>query len=253
MNPNLQNILNGIDNFGFSEDFGMASPQDIARMQAKGISQLPAGLSKTNYTINPAIQQITQGKSTFQLTIKCDVTGTGSGNDFNPVFLFGGDAYTNTSRGYSAVQVTNPVQQTAAGFTNNKNVITFKYAATVDNYSTYTVSLSTDGEYPFILSSLSGKKSFMLEAFQMTLSDAADVAQLNNSIQTFELDEFGKSTSNDLTTPKDLYQQQTNGLWITNPVEVSGRKGIKLNVNETNNLQLNLFCYVGKSSSGCGC
>lgn len=243
MSDKLDKILKNIDSFGYSsENFGL--------------TESPAGLpSPTNYTINPAIQRLTQDCSTAQLTITVAKASTGSTNTYNPVFLFGSDAYTNTSQGYTAVQVASPAQYTAAGFSNSKNTIVFTYKDPSDptvKYSTYTVSQSTDGEYPFWLNQLTGDKSNVINAMQITVADAAHVAQLNNAIQTFELNQFGKSTSNDLTQPKDLYQQQTNGIWYTNPFEVSGKKGIKLNVNETNGMVLNLFMYV-KPGKSCGC
>jgi hypothetical protein len=207
-----------------------------------GAGAFPA-LSNTNYSINPSIQALTAGASTSQLTISCAVGGTGSGNSFNPVFLFGSDAFTNASKGYTSVQLTSPAQITATGFTNSKNVITFKYGGDT-NFATYTVSQSTKGEYPFWLNSLTGNKTQRVRGMQISLSDAADVAQLANTLQTFELDQFGRAVTNDLTQPKDLYQQQTNGIWITSAFEISGRKGFLINVNENAGLQLDIFMYV---------
>lgn len=267
MSDKLRNIIAGIDSFGYSENYGMTEFSPSGQGAANRLGglggliinapqkQIPAMNNSiaTNYTVNSAIQNLTAGCSTSQLTITVDKVGTGSGNTYNPVFLFGQDAFSNTSRGYTAVQVTAPVQATSLSFTNNKNVVVFSYVALADtNYTTYTVSQSTDGEYPFWLNSLTGDKSNIINAMQLTLADAADEAQLQNTIQTFALDQFGKSTTNDLTQPKDLYQQQTNGLWITNPFEVSGKKGVKINVNETDGMILNLFMYV-KPGKGCGC
>jgi len=246
MDPALQKVLNGIDSYGYSGNYGLA---DGANLPANNPS------INTNYTINPAIQRMTAGCSTAQLTITVAKTSTGSGNTFNPVFLFGSDAFSNAAQGYTAVQLASPIQYTSTGFTNSKNVIVFTYKDPSDptaKYSTYTVSQSTDGEYPFWLNQLTGNKTNMVNAMQLTVADANDVAQLNNAIQTFELDQFGKATTNDLTQPKDLYQQQTNVIWYTNPFAISGRKGIKLNVNETNAMVLNLFMYV-KPVEGCGC
>jgi hypothetical protein len=262
MNDDLRAIIQGIDSFGFDgNSFGLAegAPRLGAagslaqRLSAPNQTNMTPPSIATNYTVNSAIQQLTAGCSTSQLTITVTKTGAGSGNTYNPVFLFGSDAFSNTSKGYTAVTVNSPVQATSLAFTNNKNVVVFTYAADPGvAQSVYKVSQTTDGEYPFWLNSLTGDKSNIVNAMQLTLGDAADEAQLQNTIQTFELNQFGKSISNDLTQPKDLYQQQTNGLWITNPFEISGRKGIKINVNETNNMVLNLFMYV-KPGKGCGC
>lgn len=242
---NLEEAINNLDlvgNFGFSQNFGAAD-------------QLPAMRKSqaTNYTVNPAIKNATQGTSTLQISITVAKTGTGSGNSANPVYLFGGDALTNTSKGYTAVSVNNPVQTTSFGFTNNKNTLVFRYGTDTNN-ATYTVSLSTDGEYPFALNSLSGKKFYNVKGIQMDVANAAHVAQLSNAIKTFELNEFGKATTNDLTTPKDLYQQQTNGIFIPHVFPISGRKGIILNVNETDTMVLNLYTYVDTNPpGGCAC
>jgi len=244
MNENLRRTLEGIENFGFSQNYGLAEIPNAARMGRP---------NPVNYSINPALNASTMGTSTVQLTVSVTKTGTGSGNDYNPVFLFGSDAITNANKGYTAVQVNNPVQATATAFTNGKNVITFTYTESVGNAAAYTVSQSTDGEYPFFLNSLSGTKTMKVKSMQISVADAADVAQLTNSIQTFELDEFGKSTTNDLTVPIDLYQQQTNGRIYPAPFDISGRKGLKLNVNETNNMVLNIYMYVDPKIAGCGC
>ena len=243
MDTNIKQVLRDIENYGYSENYGL---NDGGAQQS-----LPS--IATNYTVNPAIQRQTAGCSTSQITITVAKTGTGSGNTKNPVFLFGGDAYSNASKGYTAVQINSPNQETANAYTNGKNVITFKYVASAGvNESLYTVSQSTAGEYPFWLNQLTGDKTNIVMATQLTLDNAADVAQLNNTVKQFTLDQFGKADTNDLTQPKDLYQQQTNGLWWTNPFEISGKKGIIIQVNETNAMVLNLFMYV-KPKPGCGC
>lgn len=244
MNENLRRTLEGLENFGFSQNYGLAEIPNASRM---------AKPNPTSYSVNPIVSETTVGTSTVQLTVSVVKTGTGSGNAYNPVFLFGSDAITNANKGYTAVQVNNPVQATATAFTNGKNVITFTYTESVGNAAAYTVSQSTDGEYPFFLNSLSGTKTMKVKGMQISVADAADVAQLTNSIQTFELDEFGKAMTNDLTVPIDLYQQQTNGRWYPTQFDISGRKGLKLNVNQTNNMILNIFMYVDPKISGCGC
>jgi hypothetical protein len=253
MNQALQEVLNGLDNYGFSANYGLAKTGFDRVMPAN--MPMPANMARpnpTNYSVNPVVSQTTVGTSSVQLSITVAKTLTGSGNSFNPVFLFGSDAITNSSRGYTVVKVNSPVQQTAFAFANNKNVVRFTYGD-VTNFSTYTVSQSTDGEYPFFLNSLSGTKTMKVKGMQVSVANAADVAQLTNSIQTFEVDEFGKSMTNDLTVPIDLYQQQTNGRWYPAQFEISGRKGLQLNVNEVNALELNLFLYVDPKISGCNC
>jgi hypothetical protein len=248
MNQVLEAVLNGLDHYGFSANYGLA-PAGVDR----AIAARMAKPNPTNYSVNPVVSQTTVGTSSVQLTITVVKNGTGSGNNFNPVFLFGSDAITNAAKGYTVVKVNSPVQATSTAFSNNKNVVVFTYTESVGNSAVYTVSQSTDGEYPFFLNSLSGTKTMKVKGMQVSVANAADVAQLTNSIQTFEVDEFGKSTTNDLTVPIDLYQQQTNGRWYPAQFDISGRKGLQLNVNQTNAMELNLFLYVDPKISGCGC
>lgn len=242
MNEDLRKVMAGIDNFGFSESFGLAESAENKALA-------------TNVTANKQLQKLTEGCSTAQLTVSVAKTGTGSGNTYNPVFLFGGDAFTSASKGYTVVQLNNPVQVTASAFSNSKNVITFTYADPADTAakkSVYTVSQSTAGEYPFWLNQLTGGCKSVVNAMQLFVADAAHVAQLNNAIKTFELDQYGKAQTNDLTAPKDLYQYNTNGIWYANPFEISSKRGIVLNVNETDGMVLNLFMYV-KNVKECSC
>lgn len=241
MSDKLQRMISDIDNYGYSagnENYGLA---DNSR---------PA--VSTNYTTNPEIQKLTTGCSTAQLTITVAKTGTGSGNTYNPVFLFGGDAFTSASKGYTVVQVNTPVQTTATAYTNNKNVITFTYATDGSNNTKYTVSQSTAGEYPFWLNQMTGGCKSTVAAMQLFVGDATHVSQLNNAIKTFSLDQYGKATSDDLTSPKDLYQYNTNGIWYTSPYDISSKKGLVLNVNETDAMVLNLFMYV-RPLQECSC
>ncbi len=222
------------ENYGYDNEYGL----DPRRKNLPG----NRGKNATNYSVNPAIAAKTYGTSTFQVSISCAVTGTGSGNTYNPIFLFGGEAFSNTSKGYLAVKNANQV--TALAVTNNKNVITFKYSTDNGNYSTYTVTLVTDGEYPFIMNSLSGVNKMDVVGTQVEISDVAQAAQLKLGIQTFFLDEFGKATSNDLTTPKDLYQQAQDGLFLPHKFEISGKRGIITNVLEVNGFSVTYFMYA---------
>lgn len=222
------------ENYGYDNEYGL----DPRRRH------LPAkrGKEATNYSVNPAIAAKTQGTSTFQISVSCVKTGTGSGNTYNPIFLFGGEAFSNSSKGYLAVK--NSGQVTALAVTNNKNVITFKYSTDVNNFSVYTVTLVTDGEYPFILNSLSGVNKMDIVGTQIEISDVAQSAQLKLGIQTFFLDEFGKSTTNDLTTPKDLYQQQNDGIFLPHKFEISGKRGIITNVLEVEGFSVTYYMYA---------
>lgn len=244
----LNELIEKIDREGGMSNYGYSGNN-------YGLASAPA-VSPTNNTANAALQALTVGCSTVQLTVTVAKASTGSTNTVNPVFLFGGDAYSNTAQGYTAVAVASPVQYTSNAFTNSKNTVVFTYKDPADptvKYSTYTVSQSTAGEYPFWLNSMQGKKGNMVKAMQLTVADSAHISQLNNAVSTFRLDQYGKSTTNDLTQPKDLYQFNDNGIWYTNPFPITGRDGLKLLVNETNGMVLNLFMYVDPSPIGCEC
>lgn len=231
MNGNVRQAIETIDSFGFSNNYGL----------------VPGGPSQTSYSVNPAIQNRTQGASTFQITISAARTGTGSGNTYDPIYLFGGDAYTNASVGYNAVSPAAKV--TSAGTANGKNTIRFRYDAVAGeaaNSTLYTVTLSTSGEYPFILSSLSGNNKMTVVGMQMRISDASETEQLTNPMATFFLDEFGKATSNDLTTPQDLYQQQTDGIFLPHTFEISGRRGLITNVQNVDGFSVSYYFWVQK-------
>lgn len=194
----------------------------------------------TQYSGNPEIQKKTNGKSTFMVTVECVKTGTGGGSSQYPVWLFGGDAFSNASVGYLAVQ--NSSQVTSLTTRNGKNVIKIQYGSG-GNTTDFYISLGTSGEYPFILNSLTGNRKFRVEAIQMEISDTAEIDQLTNEMKTFFLNEFGKADSNDLTTPTDLYQQQNNGIFIPHSFDISGRDGLQLSLNEANGLVTKLYMY----------
>lgn len=236
-----QNDYGYDQDYGYDEEYGAFDPRRRGQGRRNNLPMRP-GQAKTNYSVNPAIANKTQGTSTFQVQVSCVKTGTGSGNTYNPIFLFGGEAFSNASKGYLAVRNANQV--TALTVANNKNVITFKYSTDNDNYSVYTVTLITDGEYPFILNSLSGVNKMDVVGTQIEISDVAQTSQLKQSIQTFFLDEFGKSTTNDLTTPKDLYQQQDDGIFLPHKFEISGKRGIITNVLEVNGFSVTYYMYA---------
>lgn len=230
------------NDYGYDNEYGAFNPNRGGRRNLPTAQMNQRGKGATNYSVNSAIAAKTQGTSTFQVQISCAKTGTGSGNTYNPIFLFGGEAFSNASKGYLAVRNANQV--TALTVANNKNVITFKYSTDANNYSVYTVTLVTDGEYPFIMNSLSGVNKMDVVGTQIEISDVAQTAQLKQSIQTFFLDEFGKSTTNDLTTPKDLYQQQNDGIFLPHKFEISGKRGIITNVLEIEAFSVTYYMYA---------
>lgn len=268
MNQNLRNLINGIDarmgNFGFSQNskanYGMVNTEagpmlvdmntgaatpvanvDPGLMAAVVPSLAPIGANKTNYSINKAIASA-EG-STFMVNVKCAKTGTGSGNTKNPVFLFGSDAWAGMSKPYSSVQ--NAGQVVSTSFVDGKNVIIFKYATDADNYTTYTVTLTTKGDYIFILNKLTGGKSkFEVQGLQINVSDVDYASALTKGLQKFWLDAFGAADSNDLLTPQDLYQQQTNGVYIPHKYPISGSDGLIFQAQEVNNLEWDFYFTV---------
>lgn len=195
----------------------------------------------TQYSGNPEIQKKTNGQSTFMVTIECNKTGTGGAETQYPIWLFGGDAFSNASTGYLAVQNSNQV--TSLTTRNGKNVIKIAYGSG-GNTTEYYISLGTSGEYPFILNSLTGNRKMTVNAIQMEISDTAEISQLTNEMKTFFLNEFGKADSNDLTTPTDLYQQQNNGIFIPHRFEISGRDGLQLSMNNSDGLITKMYFYA---------
>lgn len=209
-----------------------------------GFGLVPGG-NPTNYSVNPAIAAKTAGKNTMQVTISAARTGGGSGSVSDPIFLFGSNAFTNASVGYTAVQNSNQI--TAVGTSGGKNVVTFKYLNGGDpaKYTTYTVTLTTAGEYPYVLNSFSGGNKMRVYGMQIQISDAAQAAQLQAGLKTFYLDQFGKSTQDDLTTPTDLYQQATNGVFIPHEFEISGSRGLVANILNVDGFSVSYYMYVG--------
>lgn len=224
----------------------MLMPKDVqaAVMPQLLANSLAAGSMEgmPNYSINPAIANRTRNKSTFMVTIDVDVTGTGSGNTFDPVFLFGGSSLNNSDTPY--LQVQSAGQEITFGTVNGKNVVIFKYQASVGNYTTYTVSLGTQGEYPFILNNLSGENEMRVNAIQTQISDVTKQSQLSSEIYTFEFDSFGKAVTNDLTTPIDLYQQSDSGVFMPHEFNISNKKGMVLDVLNVDGFQVKLYFYA---------
>lgn len=211
------------------------------------MSALNMGGVPTNYSINPAIAAATAGASTFQLSITCTQATGGAVGAYFPIFLFGSSAYTNCNKGYTSVQ--NAGQVTGTSFTNGKNCITFTYAdpANPTHTSTYTVSLTTQGEYPLALNSLSGRNSYTVRGIQMYVSDVAQTAQLNLAQQTFTVNQFGTVLVNDLTTPPDLYQQSDKGVYIPHEFPISDREGFTTNVLNVANFTVSYYFYVTRN------
>lgn len=248
----IANLDKNIGNYGFSNNYGLSSAQFNQMVQdgvinTNTLTQNNLGnqnndvLVNPNYTVNKGIAERTKGTSTFMVTINAVRTGTGSGNGTDIIQLFGSEAYTNAATPYNVVGRNS--QTVANVLYSNKNAVRFTYGGG-GNTTAYNVSLGTAGEYPFILNSLSGKNRKRVVGIQIEISDAAQISQLSNGIQTFELDEFGKSTINDLTTPRDLYQQVDTGIFIPHDFFISGREGIQMNVNNVDAFQVKMYFYV---------
>lgn len=269
MSKNVKRIISSLDNklsnFGYSskekmsygmialpgggemlvqvDNLGNVSPVNNVGPGMQVVENIPPNL--TNYSINPKISHNTRNCSTFMVTISVARTGTGSGNTFDPVFLFGSDAYQGMDTPYASVERAGQV--VTLDFVNGKNVVIFTYTASAGNSTAYTVSLGTKGEYPFILNSLagnSGNAKMNVKGVQIEISDVDQSAQLTNEMSTFELDEYGAASTNDLTTPMDLYQNLTNGVYIPHEFELSGRKGLVLDVQNVNGFVVKYYFYV---------
>jgi len=226
-----------------SAEFGLTIP-DVQMTATQNVVQ---SLQKmpTNYSVNPVIASMTKGKSTFMVKIGVNKVGNGSGNTENPVFLFAANAFNNCARPYSSVLNVN--QSVSLAYTNNKNVLVFRYANATDgstNYTDYTVTLGTKGDYPFLLNSQVGKAGLWNTGVQLEINDVDQIAQLTNEISSFFLNEFGKAEGNDLTTPTDLYQQQNNGIFIPHEFKISGDDGVYLNVLEVDNFEVKMYFYA---------
>lgn len=259
MGSSVKKVIRDMDRF--SASYGMAT-QNLNTMpyqpQVSELSVMPAisspavpisavaTMTPSNpqpvvNSANPFINARTYGTSTFTISITNTVAGTGSGNTANPVWLFGANAYNNTSRPYNVVQ--NAGQTISVAVVNNKNVIRFVYGAG-GNTSTYTVSLKSEGEYPYVLNSQVGKRGLLVTGVQFEVADAADAAQLSEGLKTFYVNEFGKSTTNDLTTPRDLYQYNSNGVFIPHKFVIDGDNGLQLSVIESDGLILTAYFYA---------
>lgn len=245
--------------YGFSQDYGLADPNGlqphhieamkglIAKHHAGGHTHLgvkhdtPAGQHQTSFSANAEIAKRTQGKSTFMVTVNVKRTGTGSGNVFNPVFLFGGESFNNSATPY--IQVESAGQVVTTKVSGGKNVIVFTYGSG-GNTTAYEVSLATAGEYPFILNSLVGMNKMHVNGIQTQISDPTQVSQLTQEFTTFFFDEFGKASTDDLTTPPDLYQYQNNGIFLPHQFEISGKRGVVNNVLDIDGFQVKYYIYA---------
>jgi hypothetical protein len=238
-----------LSNYGYSQEggYGLTPGLDVPQLSIGGTRAAAPVRNPASNSINPDIQRNTAGCSTLRITISNVITGTGSDEADNTIALFGGDAFTNASRGYNAVIPDASKLTTALAVSGGKNVITFKYVSATDpgaNYSTYTVTLGTAGEYPFVLSSFTGDRGATVKGLQMNISDASETTQLSAPMQTFFLNEFGKSSSNDLSTPPDLYQQADNGIWLPHEFPISGRHGFMLDVLDVTGFSVDLYLFV---------
>jgi hypothetical protein len=247
----VKRTIKGMDdyagNFGFSQNYGLAALTEDTSLPVSVRQAAAAELGRPISTIlsaNPAIDKRTYGKSTFMVKITCAVTGTGSGNTENPIFLFAGNAFNNCARPYNSVLANG--QTVTTGYHNGKNVLLFRYTASVGNYAEYTVTLGTKGDYPFLLNSQSGKAGLWNTGIQIEINDATFDTQLSNEMVAFSLDEFGKAITNDLTTPKDLYQYSTKGVFIPHQFKISGDDGIYFDVLEEPTLETKLYFYATK-------
>lgn len=240
---------NGFDaENGFDENFGL-TPMEKKMVMAnrRASNNLPvAGKNNVMISANPAIQNRTNGQSTFQVNVKVKKTNRGAPDSDYPVFLFGGKAFTNAFKSYTAVD--NQGQSGSIAFLNGKNVIVLKYIDPIENtnFTEFIISLSTAGEYPYVLNSLADR-ALMVKGVQLQVVDPANVAQLDLGISKFSIDEFGKSTTNDLTTPTDLYQLSTKGVFIPHQFKISGDEGIINRVLNIDRHEVNYFFYATKA------
>jgi hypothetical protein len=83
-----------------------------------------------------------------------------------------------------------------------------------------------------------------VNGIQSEISDVLQQSQLSSEISTFYFDEFGKAQTDDLTTPKDLYQQQSNGIFMPHEFEISGKRGLLTNVLDVNNFVVKYYFYA---------
>ncbi|MCX7928985.1 MAG: hypothetical protein N2558_04900 [Patescibacteria group bacterium] len=208
----------------------------------------PTQPTATNYSSNPSIAAVGKGASTFMVKVSVKKIGTGSGNTSNPVFLFGPNAILGIGAGYGLdntvgyLSVMNANQKTRFGVDNGKNVLKFIYGDDTNNH-TYTVTLGTAGEYPFFLGTLT-KSQYNVVGIQIEISDENQVTQLTSSIQHFKLNAFGKSETNDLTTPRDLYQQQRGGVFIPHNFLIGPNMGIIADVLAIDNFEVKYYFFV---------
>lgn len=220
--------------YGYSaEEHGLILPRlNISRgiVRPTVAQQQPVQSIQTNYSANPSIAAVGRGASTFMVEISVKKNGTGGGSSKNSVFLFGPNAILGIGAGFGFdntigyLSVMNAGQKTRFAVQNNKNVLQFIYGDDTNNY-TYTVTLGTAGEYPFFLGTLT-KSQFNVIGVQIEISDENQTQQLTSAIQHFKLNAFGKSETNDLTTPRDLYQQQRGGVFIPHNFVIGPNMGI---------------------------
>lgn len=269
-NKSVQDVIAYLDgkanNYGFSQkNYGLAdeianissatpqrreaivseilamSPDIQSALMPQIVSNFLKGNQMPNYTISPSIANKTNGKSTFMVKVSVVRAGTGSGNTFDPIFLFGGQSFNNSATPY--LQVSNSGQVVTFAKSNGKNCVIFTYGAGA-NTTAYTVTLATAGEYPFILNSLTGINKMQVSGIQTDISDVSRQSQLTANVATFEFDEFGKAETNDLTTPRDLYQQSDSGIFIPHQFEISGSKGFRADILNIDGFSVNFYFFA---------
>ncbi|RME14241.1 MAG: hypothetical protein D6799_07285 [Bacteroidetes bacterium] len=238
------------DEYGYSaenyseEEHGLT----ISRLKSLGRKISTPRAAQTNYSINPRVAAVGSGASTFKVDVLVKKMGIGSRNSSNPVFLFGPNAILGIGAGAGLdntvgyLSVKNAGQRTRFGVVNGKNVLTIFYGDDINNH-TYIITLGTEGEYPFFLGTLT-KSSFKVKGVQIEISDSTQTAQLSQALVHFELNAFGKSQTNDLTTPRDLYQQQPGGVFIPHQFEIGPNKGLITNVLAIDGFTVSYYFYI---------
>ena len=237
-----------------ASEYGYSTEEHGLTLRLPGIQKLQAvrptqpSAVQTNYSANPSIAAIGKGSSTFMVQVSCQKIGKGGPNTQNTIFLFAPNAILGIGAGYGLdntigyLSVQNSGQKTRFGVANGKNVLTFIYGTDTDNH-TYTVTLGTAGEYPFFLGTLQ-KAQYNVVGIQVEISDENQSTQLTSAIQYFKLNAFGKSETNDLTTPRDLYQQQRGGVFIPHQFTIGPNMGIMTDVLAIDGFVVKYYFFV---------